>query len=132
MLIGFISLGSMAICSLLQSLILTFPQSILPSLLLGYPVLSFFSHFQLWNDMDIFHFFLGSQFCLLLTALPSLSLDCIISDVPCRSLMSHHAFSSLCALSFIASLLKLKKPNQRDAKKLKIIASYYLFLFVFL
>lgn len=79
-----------------------------------------------------FYFFPGSQFFLLLTALPSLSEDCIISDVPCRSLICHHALSSLCTLSFIPCLLKLKKPNHRYAKKLTIIASYYFFLFVFL
>lgn len=56
---------------------------------------------------------------------------CIISDVPCRSPTCHHAFSSLCTLSFIARLLTLKKVC-RGAKKLTIIASSYLFLFVFL
>lgn len=56
---------------------------------------------------------------------------CIISDVPCRSPICHHGFASLCTLSFIARLLTLKKVC-RGAKKLTIIASSYVFLFVFL
>lgn len=80
------------------SLILTFPQSTLLSLLLSHPLLTFLSCFQLQGGIYNLHFFPGSQVCLLLTAVPSLSLEWIISDVPCRSLICHHAFSSLYTL----------------------------------